>query len=562
MTPNDPPPFSPIRSFWDGLSLIEKLATSSLLVMAIMQTVVMLFAAPAGDASNHIFRIQEWHRMWQQGILYPRWLSSALHGFGSPAFYFYPPLVYVIASLVYAVLPSFSADAVFRVVTVLATLCSMGSFLFYLRSRKISGWRSWIAALLYGFAPYRYLDTQVRGAIAEHTAFIFLPLILFGVDRLLIDAKKDRWSILTIALGCFGLLITNIPASTVGLVGLAVYAVAQYRRERRSLIWIVFGAAGLGICLAAFSLLPALLFGGAIRHELFQQVSYRFGQSNTPLLDIFSLKNITINLFGVVTIVGALLMLPALLVARSSGSAADQATNRAWRWTIYAVLFVQSPYLSGLMFEYFPPAVLVQFPWRFDMLLLPVVSILLARDLQYHASRSASLITLAWVCMLFLVMGTRAAGLSINHHNPAASDSTWEYMVPKWALPQDTTTDKELAPFRTLPEVSVVGLNSHESVQLLGTAAYADSLVLNFQQQHEVSFHRNYWPQWQVSSDGESIRTSYDTIGRLTITIGPGRHRVTLQLTTSSAEQAGWLTSGAALCAIFWVGFRRKGTLG
>lgn len=558
MTPKATPPHVRFRSFWGQLSTIDRLAVVLLVLMAVVQTAVLVMVTPSGDNTNHAFRMEEWHRMWQHGIYYPRWLPSAFHGFGAPSLYFYPPLVYVISSVVYGVLPSLSSQEMVRFVTIFTALCSLATFRFYLRSRSIGGWSASIAALLYAFAPYRYLDMQVRGAIAEHTAFIFLPIILFGADRLLIDGKKDRAAVLAIALGCFGLLVTNIPASVVGLLGLAVYAAVQYRAETSSRVWIVAASAGLGTLLAAFSLLPALMFGGDIRHELFQQSVYRFGESNTPLLDIFAHKNITIDVVGVLTILGALLLLPALRESRSAEAASQRAPDRALRWTILTVLFVQIPYLSILLFKYLPLGVIVQFPWRFDMLLMPVVGVLLARQLDTQRARMASLIAIAWTCLLFAIMTARFSGFAINPHPRATWGDSWEYMVPKWALPQDTTTDKTLNPYRVLPEISVDRLGTLETAQLLGSGPYEDSIDVHFDRQHIISFHRYYWPQWRLTSNGQSVGTAVDTVGRLIASIGPGRQRIRLQLIPSPAEWAGWLISVAALGAVCWVGVRRK----
>jgi hypothetical protein len=47
-----------------------------------------------------------------------------------------------------------------------------------------------IAAVLYGFAPYRFVDLYVRGAIGEHVAFVFPPIILF-----LIKLYSDTWKL-------------------------------------------------------------------------------------------------------------------------------------------------------------------------------------------------------------------------------------------------------------------------------------------------------------------------------------------------------------------------------
>ena len=41
--------------------------------------------------------------------------------------------------------------------------------------------------------------------------------------------------------------------------------------------------------------------------------------------------------------------------------------DRGFRWVLLFTLIIQLPFLSMILLKYFPPATLVQFPWRFDI---------------------------------------------------------------------------------------------------------------------------------------------------------------------------------------------------
>ncbi len=47
-----------------------------------------------------------------------------------------------------------------------------------------------VGATLYLFAPYRFVDIYVRGAIGEHVAFVFLPLVLLSLITLFKNKKN------------------------------------------------------------------------------------------------------------------------------------------------------------------------------------------------------------------------------------------------------------------------------------------------------------------------------------------------------------------------------------
>ena len=537
-----------LRTFWRSLSQWDRIGVVLLFIGASLQIVSMLALPPEGDAPNHIYRIGMLHSLWQHGEYYPRWLPECFSGYGSPAFYFYPPLAYFAAGVLGTLAPSFSAVGIFKLTCFFFSLLSFVTFWVFLKSKGSIGWRATFGAVLYAFAPYRYLDTNVRGALAEHAAFVWFPFILWGIDQIYHETKSARYGLIAAAIGWAGVLATNIPASVVVLCGIVVFWISMHSRDNLRRSWLVLASLAVGSLLAATSVLPAIQFGSSIDQTMFAQTSYRFGESNTPLLDIFSGRNITINLFGVLSAVSAIFLLITMCRKKKTEIDKPFPANSvriigALRWVVLLVLVVQIPFLSGLLFKYFPPAILVQFPWRFDMLLVPIVALLWARPTDSRKSRAVSYIVAVWMIISIPLMFAKASGVSVQHHIEDPAISTWEYIVPRWAHSTAQPIDTSMKQYADQPEAISDNLGKDESILVSKRQDYADSLSTDFHVTHMIVFHRFFWPEWSIRVDGQPVPVTADSIGRLAALIPPGIHKTVVQLRKSTSEYAGEWTS-------------------
>jgi hypothetical protein len=121
-----------------------------------------------------------------------------------------------------------------------------------------------VGAFLYGFAPYRFVDLYVRGAIGEHMAFVFPPLILYGLLRLANRKTGILVDILLITFGMAGLVLAHnaISLMFVPLVGLYVLYLAVFQAKQRYQFFLLSSISlGLGLALTTFFWMPAFFEG-------------------------------------------------------------------------------------------------------------------------------------------------------------------------------------------------------------------------------------------------------------------------------------------------------------
>src|SRR5581483_2597455 len=291
---------------WGRSSPLRTLAAGLLAIAAFLELLAWAkFPFGGYDSFSHIYWIAEWHRLWACGIPYPRWLPDSFHGFGAPSFYYYPPFPFFLSSLLYTVLPSFTAADIGKLLGLFAFLFSFFSMRSYL------GWRAntmhapmkssivTAAALLYTFGPYRIFNYATRGALPEHLAFGFVPLAFWGIDLLVQDKKRSGFLLLIVSLSF--LILTDLPATAVAGIGMFLYVVFQQGQQRVNGLKGLFIAAVAAVLLTSFYLLPVgEMFGLVQMGRLWRVVPL---VQSTPFLAIFTGEALTINSYSFIMLV-------------------------------------------------------------------------------------------------------------------------------------------------------------------------------------------------------------------------------------------------------------------
>lgn len=236
-----------------GITLLH---WSILLLVAVAETWSLW--APALLAGHSAWmdlaRMVEFDAAVRAGDYLPLWSPDFYHGYGSPLFQFYAPLAYYLTEL--PVLAGFDIPTSLKITMLVAVLGS-GVAMYQLVAARLSPWAACLGGALYMVAPYRLVDIFVRHALAEHCAFLWLPLVALGTERFV--ARKSRIGLALGIVATAGLLLTH---NVMALIGLPVCVTVGWLLGARNANWRDFLLAGLpallGVGLSAFFWWPAL----------------------------------------------------------------------------------------------------------------------------------------------------------------------------------------------------------------------------------------------------------------------------------------------------------------
>jgi len=495
--------------------------------------------------------------MWQAGIFYPRWLPDSFHGFGAPSFYYYPPFTYALSSILYVGLPGLSPDSIGKVLAILAFAFSGLSMWLYLRWRSVNDVRIQLGrtgiilgSLIYAFAPYRIFNYATRGALPEHIAIGFVPLVFWGAD-LLIERRKlsaIQSGIALLILSLSLLILTNLPGAAATGIGIFVYVFVRVdRRSRmRGISMLLFGSFA-ALLLTAFYLLPVgAKFGDVQLGRLWRPVPFIL---SSPFLAIFTGQAITINSYTFVSLIGACILLIGWMCQRR--------TANPLFWLLALVIAVQLPFVAKYLFVYVPPFTIVQLSYRMSIILLVVVAIAWQKEIgnigsgnDKKHSHYISIVVAFWSICTIVLVGLQLAGVHIHKHGPLPVGEAPEYAT-RWARPYYEWGHLLSAPFANDSENIVWPADAKASVISSIRKTYSDTVEYESGSSGDALIRRSYWPTWKATIDGSPIATGADSLGRLRVETQPGRHKLVVWLENSRAvEVGGWISLSSLLILI------------
>ncbi|HVZ12398.1 MAG TPA: 6-pyruvoyl-tetrahydropterin synthase-related protein, partial [Patescibacteria group bacterium] len=352
------------------------------------------------DGQDHVARIANFFLSLTEGNLVPRWAENLNWGYGHPIMMFLYPLPSYMASIFHLFGLGFvdSTKIVFAVSFIFS-----GIFMYLWLSEFLGEIPAISGAILYNFAPYRFVDLYVRGAIGEHVAFIFPPLVAYFILKLSKKNKRHKWYIVGLALSTACLILAHNAMSLMFLPFLFVYAIYLFLLNRNFVfLGKSIGGIALGFLLSAFFWIPAFLEGRytlrdiVVGDEVFKRFvdvpSLIYGPWSYGITGQFSVQ------VGILQWVAFLFSIPILFIAYKKNK------------NIFILLCITLIYFLGSLFIMLPVSTFVwksisiiqkfQFPWRFLSISVFSIAIIGAVVMDYIPKKLQSILLILMLAFL------------------------------------------------------------------------------------------------------------------------------------------------------------------
>jgi hypothetical protein len=389
-----------------------------------------------------------------------------------------------------------------------------------------------VGAVLYMYAPYRFVDVYVRGSLAEASSFVLFPLILLALERS--SRTSPGWYLPLLSLSYTALILTHNIMALVFTAFLLIY-------------WMLFGGAHrtrtglsliLGLGLSAFFWVPALLEKGLVQIE---RAVFNFGYVGLsqffPSIQTFAEKQIGLNFqLGVFH----LLALPlAVVLLRDRYS-------RFVMGALCLTIFFMTPY-SDTLWRLLPLSEFVQFAWRLLSLAALLSSII--GGLVVHRLGMQNKHALA-LCFLVVLSTLNFIGLrgTLDVHEGELSPRVIR------DLNTGLTSGGEYLPLGAglLPVKGegVEVLGGPTTISGVAEGCNAIEFHLHAQDTATVLIDEYYFPGWTAYVDGTKTKIERDEKGLILLEVGPGQHSVLIRLEDTPIRRTAKGLSLATLAAL------------
>lgn len=521
------------------------------------------------DAESHVTRIMEFGQALADGQLPPRWASRYFHGIGSPVIMLNYHLPYYHAQLF--TMWGVSAIAAFRL-TLWSSFVLSGLGMYWVLRRWGSPWAALMGAMLYTWAPYRFVNLYVRGAFGESYAYLFVPFILYGL--------VSRHRILTVV--AFAALFLSHPVASAlfSAVVLGIVVLQALGRSRpgialREILGFFFSSYLWAFALASYNLVPTLLMtrytyyapGNTIPFEHFptlQQLlvdAWGYGYSVPGAQDNMSFAVGYAQLVVIVLALGALF----LRRKRSSGQQPFPAFTIAGILLMFflacgSMLAASMPLWAVLHFT-----AILDFPWRL-LLVVPFLAALVGFWLTNQIKST--------YVQIAVVLGVLVVAV-VSQYRHARVGEHWSWGMEHFAQEMDTgdAYGEYAARWRQTRSKPTVGgrfevLSGEAASTVIVSTSHELSLAVSASTDVTIRLNIMYFPGWRVWLNNEeqtvesgsgrcSISTDdaddgNDLSGLIVCRVSPGHNTLRALYTHTWEQLLGLALTIAALILLIW----------
>lgn len=486
---------------------------------------------PTHDGEYHVVRFYEFHKVLNEGNLYPRWAPDFNFGFGIPLFNYVYPFPNYFSALMHFL--SFSFINAFKLNLFFATI--VGGIFFYLWTKRF--WGSiggLISSVFYIYSPYHFVDIFVRGSVGEVWALCFFPAFLWSITEFIFE-NDNKYIIITPILLSLLIFSHNILALMFTIFGMiyVIYLIIIYKKYYllKKLILMFF----LGFGLSSIFWLPALLESGYVKGlqiynlkenfpEIYQLIfpSWGSGFSKNDLQNLMSYQ------IGILNLIVVFILLIKMILGFKNHIKRNLILFFLSSFFIVFILMLE---ISLPIWEKIPLLSYFQFPWRLLSLETLITAFLAGGLIEVFNIKSVKI-----NFFIFLIILIISIFFTVNYRKPAyfhlrddnyylkksnfidSTNSPGNYFNTIWS---NLKNKKEVNKIDLVDKTTQIDIISIKSIEYV--------LLIQAQEKTVIKVNTSYFPGWRYKINGVEKDVERGTDGSIVLTAPRGKYNLLIK---------------------------------
>lgn len=480
----------------------------------------------------HVMRIFEMRKCFADFQIPCRWVPDMGYGNGYPIFNFYGVFPYYLGAIASFVIGYIGAAKLLFFLPLV-----LGGVGMYLLAKELFGKISGVVSgVLYLFAPYRALDSYVRGAVGECFALAIIPFVFYFFLKLIGSKERKYFALAVISTGLF-FVSHNIMTLIFTPVLLAWILFWQYSEKwkttRLSILSLI-----ISFGLATFFLLPAFMEKGLVQTESLTRNELDFRSQFVKVSQLFIDRSW--NYAGSApqsanTISYQIGWPHWWLVALSFFFVVvNRKRKNVLLFSFFLLLFTFAVFMthnkSSFIWESFEILSFVQFPWRFLSVVIFAGSLLGAYFLTLFKDKS-----LKWLSISIIVLT-----VVLN----------WQYFRPEHFYKDVTDTTKlsgqnfidqqKGSLLDYLPKTALEPRQLPDKLDNFVNKSNKWQLKIKVDKESVVEVPVFDFPGWKVFIDGKEVsHSNKNVLGRISFVVPSGEHTIDGKFTNTPIRTFG-----------------------
>lgn len=507
------------------------------------------------DSQDHVARMANFYQSLSEGNLVPRWAGNLNWGYGHPILMFLYPLPSYIASFFHFL--GFSLVDSAKVVFGLGFLFS-GIFMYFL-IREIWGEEAgFVAGLFYMFAPYRFVNLYVRGAVGENLAFVWPPLVGWFALKF---SKERKWKYFAGAsLTLAAMILSHNALSLIFLpfiLGYMIWLVFFGDSRKKKLLFTIYYLliTLFGFAISAFFWFPAFFEGKYTLRDMVTAGEYatRF----RPLKDFIyspwsyggsTQLSVQIGIFHWLAFIFGFYVLFRFWQKKNKEWFLIGGLLLGFLLTLFFLLKISlSVWQSISLLQKF------QFPWRFLAVIVFIPAVLAGSFVSLFSEKKRVLVFLFFCSSVLLLNKSywHAKNFSFQPESfytgiYAGTTDTGE-SSPRWSVRF----------MEEYPAAPMEVIDGETEIEELSRSTTKHEYVVRVETPARLVENMLYFPGWKVWVDGKLVEVEFQDPnyrGLMTFDVPAGMHQVVVEFQETKLRKFANLISLGGLVVLLGIG--------